>query len=807
MNNIKALLKVFHKHKSYTAINIFGLSVGFALIMVIILLLRFDLNYDKHWSESDKIFRIDSKFLQENSEDQLALASKFLPERLLATIPEVTGYARFSRPRKISVKTNNKLFNESQLIYSDNASLNLFKLDFIVGNENQVLNAPFELIIDDELAVKWFGQVNSALDEVILIKNKYFTIKGVYKALPENTHLYFKGLMSYASLMGDYDLENANAMDQRIWVPDAYSFLLLQDEEQKDAVQQKIQSYIDQNIKPIIEESGSSERLEPLLIPLEETHFYIGSDYDQPKGNMAFIKATVIIGFIILLIVSINYSNLAMSILAQRNKELSMRRLLGATRWHVSLQIIFESMLSVFFSFLLALVWLFILDQSLALETLVGRKVDLLTILTFDYLFYWIGAIMFIALFSSWYPAIVYSKASILHIKEHKKENQTITSLMIGVQFVASFMVISSMLLMKSQLSLLENFDIGITEEPIISVEVGQTSSPDQVKLVKERLSVEPGIELVTDAVLEGGNLVGVYHVNANIMKSNDEFTETVFAASFVGEDYCNVFDIDLLEGRKFNQTSEDAKSVMVNKKFAERYFPKGAIGEAISFRKNTFNIIGVIDNFYYRSLREDLEPMAIFPRYVFTNDEEESVETSFQIRISDQNQKLTLTRIKNVFAQTYPNFPFSYRLISDKVNAFYEEDQKDADLTAVLGMSAILIAVFGLVGLVSFEINQRIKELSIRKVLGAKPQTLFFIIGKKQMILLFLACLISVPATYFFISNWLNEFNFTIDLSLSLAISTFLSLMIVLILVGAAMTMKFIELIKINPVKTLRHD
>ena len=806
MINIKALVKVFHKHKSYTAINIFGLSVGFALLMVIVLLLRFELSYDKHWNGSENIYRIDSKFLQGNNVDQLALTSKLLPERLSKLLPEAVGYARFSRPRNISVKVENQLFSEDRILYSDNNSLELFQLDFLVGDSEELLENPQDLIISDELAIKWFGSLAEALDGTVRIKNNYFTVKGIFNAIPKNSHLRFDALMSYRTVMEKYEAYDLKELNTNIWIPDAYCYIKLANRD-KDEVQQKIQAFIDENVYPLIAASGSNEILEPQLIELEQTHFSTGSSFDPAKGNIAFIKTTSIIAIVILLIICINYANLGMSILVQRHKELGMRRLLGASRAELITQIITESFISVAIGFGLGLVWLFIIDQTISFEFLTGRSIDYQMIFHANNFLLGLGGMLIITLLSSFYPALVFSKTNIIAVKESKREGNMVTNLMIGVQFVASFMVISSMFLMEYQMSMLSAFDLGITDEPVISIEVGESSTPDKVQLVKSQLANEPGIEMVTDAIVKKEELIAIYHINATVLDKKKEQIETAFSVGFVGQDYCEVFDIQLLDGRDFRKNSIEHNSVLVNQRFADRYYQGEAVGKSIFFREQRYTIIGVVKNFYYRSLREDLEAMAIFPKHVYANDLVAPIETSFQIRIDDFNPERTLKNISKVFATSYPNFPFSYQFISEKVDAFYQEDEKNTTLTGILGFSAIIIAIFGLVGLVSFEINQRRKEISIRKVLGAKPQTLFLVISKKQLILLSIACLISIPATYYFISDWLNDFSFTIDLGSSLLIATLTSLLIVISFVLLAMTFKFIEVLNINPVKNLRHD
>jgi putative ABC transport system permease protein len=484
-----------------------------------------------------------------------------------------------------------------------------------------------------------------------------------------------------------------------------------------------------------------------------------------------------------------------------------MRRLLGASRVQIIGQIVFESIISVLISLVIALGWVYLFVLLIPIEDLIGRPIDLIGLFVLDNLLYWVPGILIIALLSSLYPAYLFSKANIVEMDNRRKTAQTFTNIMIGVQFVASFMVISSMFLMKSQLNMLLNFDLGITEEQIVSIELGNRSTNDEVQLLRTQLSNEPGVLEVTDAIIQQNNLIGTYNINTELENADGSRIETVFSAGFVGFDFCEVFGIEVIEGRDFRPGQLERQSVLVNEKFADEFYQGDAIGKPIHFRNVLYTIIGVVENFHYHSLRDELQALAIFPRGVFNDGLDVPIETSFQIRIDQVNQNHTLDHIKDLFADHYPNYPFGYKYVSDKISAFYEEDQNDASLTAILGFSAIFIAIFGLVGLVSFEINQRLRELSIRKVLGADPKSLFYTITKKQLFVLLLTCLISVPATYLFIRDWLNEFSVSINLSISILIATIATFIIVLLLVLAAMTFKFIEIMRINPSESLRHE
>ncbi len=808
MINIKTSLKVFHKHKFYTGINIFGLSVGFAFILLIGLVLNYDLGFDKHWQNSESIFRIDYRYSQNESQDQLALSSKFLPERLQAGIPEITGVARFSSPRAITAKVKDQLYNENAIIYSDNESLGLFELDITAGQDADLLKAPGQIIISEILALKWFDSSEQAVGQIIQVKGDTYQVQAVFSPIEHNSHLKFDGLMSYESLFqrSNADSQNSSLLSN-LWVPDAICYIRLSDPSLLESVQAKSQSFIDEIVRPVIRKEGLEEKLDLLFVPLEDSHFYTDSSFDQKHGNLSFIKMVGTIGMIIALIIVINYANLSMAILTQRSKELSMRKILGASRGSLVNMIFLESALCVFMSLALAFIWIFLFDSIIQIETVFDRAISAFDLLESNVLLMSIGAMLLIVILSSWYPALIYSKPTIVDQRNHKASNRGLKNALIGIQFFASFIVITSMILMNRQLSMISDFDLGLTDAPVLSIELGEESSPTQIETVKTELAQLPEIEDVSDAILNGEELLGVYHLNTQIELNGTQKEERVFVSSFVGEEYCDMLEIDLLEGRNLRASSALSREVLVNQSFSEQYSQSSVLNEPIYWGNTTFRVIGVVEDFHVKSLRSEIEPMIIFPRQSFGENLNDDLNTSYHLRIADGQTQNAIQKVEAAFSKAYPEFPFRYTFLSDKIKSFYSEDKRDSLFVGILGLAVIIIAIFGLIGLVSFELNERKKELCVRKVLGANSKNLLLSISNKQLSFLIIACVFSIPVTYHFINDWLNEFSYQIHLPTHLTFAALLSFLLVSFLIGLAMISKFYEIGRLNPADTLRQE
>lgn len=808
MTSLKTSLKVFHNHKFYTGINIFGLSVGFAFILLIGLVLNYDLGFDKHWQNSESIFRIDYHYSQNESEDQLALCSKFLPERLQAGIPEIIGAARFSSPRNLTVKIKEQFYKEDAIIYSDQKSLELFELEIITGSLEGLLAQPGQILISDVLARKWFTSADAAIGEIIQVRGQTYQIQSVFSPIKHNSHLQFDGLMSYASLFQrDKTDEQNGSILSNLWVPDAIGYVKLADSRQIESVRAKGQSFIDEVVQPVIRKEGIEEQLELLFIPLEQSHFYTESSFDQVNGNISFMKMIGIIGIIIALIIIINYANLSMAILTQRSKEFSMRKILGASRRSLITLIFIESAICVLISFSMAFLWLLILDSSLQIETIFDRVISISDLFDAKILLLSLLGLFIIVVLSSWYPAIAYSKPNIVDQRNSKISNRGLKNALIGVQFFATFIVITSMILMNRQLSMINSFDLGITDAPVLSIEIGENSSPEQIKMVKTELSQFPEIENVSDAILNGKELLGLYHINTQIEINGSQKVEKVFVSSFVGQEYCEMLDIDLIEGRNLQVNSALMKEVLVNESFKEQYIQSSVLNEPIHWGNRTFKIIGVVEDFHIKSLRSEIEPMIIFPRQTFTQNLDDPLNTSYHLKLASGQTQSAIRKAEAAFTKVYPEFPFGYTFLSDKIKSFYIKDKRDSQFVAILGLSVCIIAIFGLLGLVSFELNERKKELCTRKVLGANSKNLLFSISNRQLVYLIISCIASIPVTYYFINDWLNEFSYQINLATNLILAALMSFLLIGFLVGLAMISKYYEIERLNPADILRQE
>ena len=329
----------------------------------------------------------------------------------------------------------------------------------------------------------------------------------------------------------------------------------------------------------------------------------------------------------------------------------------------------------------MAFLWLFIFDRTVQIETVFDRAVSVSDLFETKILLMSLVALLVIVVLSSWHPALAYSKPNIVDQRNSKISNRGLKNTLIGVQFFAAFIVITSMILMNRQLSMINNFDLGLTDAPVLTIEIGEKSSPAQIETIKTELSQFPEIENVSDAILKGRELLGAYHINTKIEIKESQKEERVFISSFVGEEYCEMLEIDLIEGRNLSANSALMEEVLVNKSFKDQYNQPTILNEPIHWGNRTFKIIGVVEDFHIKSLRSEIEPMIIFPRQNFTENLDEALNTSYHLRIADGQIQSAILKAEAAFAKAYPEFPFGYTFLSDKIKSFYTEDKETRNL------------------------------------------------------------------------------------------------------------------------------
>lgn len=821
MKNITLALRVLLKNKFYSLLNILGLAVGLAVAIIIFLYVKSDLSFDKQHENYAKIYRIDSKFNIGGKNDEYALSSQFLPQFLMAEYPEIQNYTRLRTAGKVLIRSNDDQFYEDDLYYADSSMFSTFTHEFIEGDPNTALKEARSMVMTESLAKKYFG-TTSPLGEILKTDNNQFKVTGVIRDLPDNVHLKFEGLLSYATLEVNLGQLTAQQKQGALWGASDFSYLLFPPNYDTQLLLDKFPDFYEKHMAPIAKLANINGTFAPKFTPLGDIHFNSTAQFDLPTGNRNYTYAFTAIGIFILLLAVINYANLASARATSRSKEVGVRKVMGSTKGSLIAQFLSESVIIALISMVLAFGMVALLMNGLGLEGLLGRKLGFHPFQDITLLIGSIGITLFIGFISGMYPAFYLSAISpVRALKGSVKSgpgSMNMRKAMVAFQFFISIGVIISTLLMKDQIEFLNNKDLGFNKDNVIIVPIQDASVNSKSEAIRNTLLENPGIIGVTDAIAIGGdtnlgnNLLGAGKTLVKIEGTDSLIVDDTFPVLFVGDDYLKTMQVELMQGRDFDksQKTDETQSVLVNEAMVEKMGWNDPIGRTVSLSfpgAVQQKIIGIVKDFNAFSLHSEVEPTIIFHKNVSPFLAAQGGFASFHVHVRADALKESMDHLEQTFREQDPTHPFEYRFLDTRAEDLYREDTRQSKLTGILSYICIFISCLGLLGLASFSTSQRIKEIGVRKVLGASIFQLVYMIFRDVLVLIVIGFIISIPVSYFVIDQWLQEFAYKMPLTQTLALAALLSGVLAVIVAFLTVSYHSLRAASQNPVKALRYE
>ncbi|HZE84044.1 MAG TPA: ABC transporter permease [Puia sp.] len=797
-NYFKTTLRSLVRNKSYAAINIVGLAVGIAACLLIFLVVQFELSFDNFHKNKDRIYRLVSVPEKEGTGFNF-VAGVPLPvaEGLRIDYPRLEKVAAiFGRDGQITVpgsdnKVPEKKFNEADSVFfAEPSFFDIFHFEWLAGNPKTALTEPNTVVLTREAAEKYFGDWRSAIGKTLKFQNKdLFRVTGILKDIPVNTDLPLKIVFSYRSL------KNVDLTD---WVGTygrGYCFALLPPGMSPSQFNIELKSFVKRH-KP-----AGAARKGIALQPLADMHF--DPKYDNFNGRVfskELITALSLIGLFLLVIACVNFVNLATAQVVNRSREAGIRKVLGGRRKQLILQFMGEAGLITVLAVLLAI--------SLAaialpyLNTLLRLRLSLDIIRDRNTLLFLLLVTISVTTLSGFYPALIMSGFNPIHTLKNK-----ITAKMVGgislrrglvvLQFGIAQALIIGVLVVMAQTDYFRNAAMGFDKEAILNVPIPSDSlSQSRMETVRNRLSQQPGIKNIS---------FSTYTPSDNTYWSNN-FTfdhsthKTDFQASFKWADtaYFNTYNIQFLAGRPY-EASDTLRELVVNETLVNKLGirnPRDIIGKEISFWDKRAQVVGVVKDFHASSLHDPIVP-------VLMGCWKETYGV-IGIRIQPERSKQTLTAIEKIWNAAYPQYVYEYQFLDEKINNFYQDESRLAQLYKIFAGIAIFISCLGLYGLVSFMAAQRTKEVGVRKVLGASVAHIMYLFSREFTILIGLAFLIAAPLAYYFMQRWLEGFVFRIRLGFGIFL---LAIAGSLLIAWLTVAYRAFKAAMANPVKSLRTE
>jgi putative ABC transport system permease protein len=794
-NLLLIALRNLIKDKWYSLINILGLTIGTTFSLFLIFYITDELSYDRHQQNAAQIYRINSYIHERDKNTDWTMSQLPLGPQLKKDYPEVKEMARFiSRERTLFKKGENN-FYETKVYYADSTAFKVFQHKFIEGNASRALSAPFEIVLTRSLAEKYFGKHTSAMGKTLKTVYDTYTVSGVVEDIPKNSHFRYDMLISMSTFLRQ-NSQNGPANWGSFFV---YTYLLLKPDVNKQAFEKKLADVYHKFVEPIFKQFNVTMRYE--IQNIRDIHLHSTLQYEPEElGSMNYIWIFSAVAFFMLLIACINYMNLTTARSARRAKEIGIRKVTGSTRGQLVSQFLSESLVTAFIAVLLSVLLMFILLH--VFNSLSGKEFTFGTLLHPFNLLLLLGVILFTGLVGGSYPALYLSSfkpVSVLKGTLSKASgNVNLRRTLVVLQFSISMIMLICTWIVHSQLSYLQRKDLGFDKSQVMTVTVN-TGEDERGKIsaMNNDFRSIPGIKDVGT----GNSYPGAPSVNLNLFKvqTDSGYVDKAVECYSVDEHYFPTLGISMVKGRNFSGAGDTLHSIVVNESMVKHFGWSEPIGKRVKFPGDTSNhyleVIGVFKDFNQKSLYNPIAPLLMFygPN-----------SNIIQLKMSGDNISRLISTAESVWKKYFPQLPFEYKFLDQDFNSQYAADQRRGKIFLSFSLLTIIITCLGLLGLTAFTTQQKQKEISIRRVMGASILQVVGLTTRNYLWLTLISAFIAFPVAWYFMNNWLKIFPYNTGLSF---LPFIVSAIAIVITASATATFYSAKAALTNPANNLRTE
>jgi len=801
-NYFKIAWRGILKNKGVFSINIIGLSLGIATCLLMSLFVFNELSYDRYNEKADRIVRVVFNASINGEQMKEAVTMAPVSKAFIADLPEVVDGTRIDRLHNSKLTYNNISYRNSKFAYVDPNFFEIFTLPIVKGDAITPLTQPNTIVITTKEAEKYFGNEDPIGKQLVLEQNgnQPFTVTALIEEVPANSHFHFD---IFASTEGYAKAQKTSWSESEF-----FNYLVLKEGTDIAALEKKIPALIEKYMGPEIKaeigisyaEFTSKNQIELLLQPLTDIHlksdFTAASQIEQ-GGDIKTVYIFIAIALFMLVIACINFMNLSTAAASKRAKEVGIRKVLGSDRKQLITQFIVESMLATVIAVVLAGV-LFILAFP-TFNELAGGRLSINQLLQPEVIFLIIGFILFIPFLAGGYPAFFLS--SFTPIKALKSKfggesgNNGLRGGLVVFQFVISAVLIVSTIVVEQQMQFIQKKALGYDKDQLLILRDAYLLGNDVTALKNELLADARVSHISQSAYTPAGNS----DVSMSGIFLGDQYLRRMFNYD-IDDQYIPTMNMELVSGRNFSKDfGIESDKVIINETAAEALgFGSDALGK-VFFRdtndgKQELTVIGVIKDFHFKSLKQDIEPLIIL----------NNPYGGLIIKAKGQDMSSLIEKANAAWLSYNAKENFDYYLLDDAYNRTYVEEQKMGYTLTIFAGLTIFVACLGLLGLVTYTAERRIKEIGIRKVLGSSVTQIVTLLSKDFLKLVILAFVIAFPLAYYLMNNWLQDFAYRIDLSPWVFV---LAAGITVTIAFTTVSIKSIQAATVNPVKSLKAE
>jgi putative ABC transport system permease protein len=797
-NYLKIAFRSLKKHKGYSFINISGLAIGMAVCMLIMVWVLNEMSFDRFHENADRICRI-TMDLEFGTTLHTPVTLTAAGPTLIDDFAEIIAAARIDNPRRVSIEYEDKTYQETDVGFAENAIFDIFSFPFVSGDPRTALEAPHSVVITESMSRKYFGD-DDPMGKILRLNNETdFSVTGVVKDVPANSHFRFNMLRSFQTLIADGDVRDDMWFDVRF-----YTYLLLDEHTDPRQLEQKLPGFIDKHLGDALKASGGSVVLS--LQPLKKIHLY--SDFERDisaSGDIMFVYLFSGIALFVLLIAGINFINLSTARSSTRAQEVGMRKTLGAVRSRLIGQFLGESMIHSILAMGLSIVLIYLFLPLF--KSIIGGELTINFIQTPWWLAAFLGMAVVVGVLAGSYPAFILSSFPPVHVLKGLLKaggsHSRLRRILVIFQFSISIALIAATAIVYNQITFMKTKELGFNKEHILIIPGMSEGLRKSYRSIRSELMGLSGVIDVgaSDLVPSRGHLIAPFLPEGF---ADDQ----VLAMDYLDVDahYIPTMDITIVAGRNFSEdfATDPDESVLINETAANKIGWENPVGKRFVFRPPPnsggevfyVTVIGVVKDFHMQSLREKIEPLIIFNDY-------DSL-SMLSLRIAPDNIPHTMGLLEKKWKELDPDRPFNYLFLDDSLGSQYRQEERLRTISLYFSLLAVAIGCLGLFGMASFTAEQRTKEIGIRKVLGASVSGIVRLLAKEFMLLVIAANLLALPVAYIAMNRWLQSFAYRTNIHAWIFVLTIaLSLFIALITVSS----QAIRAALTDPVNSLRYE
>jgi putative ABC transport system permease protein len=792
-------------NKAFSFINIFGLSVGLTCCMLIGSYLYQELTYDTYPAQAKQIYRVELHSNGNNSAADFPNVDLAVGQGIKNAFPEVLASTRLTNRGPVFVKYNEKVFKENKIVLIDSNFFQMFSIPLIEGDSKTALTEPKSIVITKAFETKYFG-VSSGLGKALTVGNDLLKVTGVIDKVPDNSHFHADGFISMVTFI--------TPKAKQTWSNVGYYTYLLLD---KNADPKKLETGFRQLVAKFVvpevqhdmgvslaEAQKSVNSFLFFLEPLTDIHLHSAKKYEfEANGDIHYVYIFGALAIFILLLACINFTNLSTASATKRSKEIGIRKVLGSAKNKLVSQFLIESVLLTFLAMLFAIGLVYLLLPYF--NNLAGKQITIGFFLTYEALIVEIALTILVGLVAGIYPAFFLSSFQIIAILKGNGGAQPagrggLRSSLIVFQFAISTALIIATFIVFQQLHFMQNKKLGYDKNQVLVINDAFTLGNNINAFKQQLLSDNRVVNATISGNIPGYDNMGGTEIYAKEVA--DKGTNTTIACNiyWISSSYIPTLGMQLAKGRNFYPAGPaDSASVIVNEAAVRDlgFGNSDPIGKTIiRSGQRHFNIVGVVKDFNYTSAKQRIAPLMMLATQYNAG--------SLIVRIKTTDVHQLINDIKNQWAGYNAPAPFSYSFLDDQFASLYNTEQRTGRIFTSFSIIAIIIASLGLFGLVAFMVRQRVKEIGIRKVLGASTGSITAMLSKEFLQLILIAALISYPVTWYAMNKWLQDFAYRINIQWWVFV---LAGCIALLVAAITISFQSVKAALANPVKSLRSE